>query len=669
MLKQYASQVRLIVLLAALAFFAVACTAVAKNETFFGKVVAPTEDVVHYVSGSESESLDTQVGSGNNDIRIYMALAEGLVEYDPKDMSPIPGVAKEWKVNNDSSELTFYLRDNAKWSNGEPITAQDFEYTFRRALSPELASRNAYLAYYIKYGQAYNSGGLFVRDPQTGKFLLEKDFAPAPKETAATTSAEAAPEKKPLAAQNTATSPERDAEAKGEDARLDTPFHQSMHEPARLVLPGDEDERKALFAKNPKLKEAVEGKEQVPIKGEDIGVEAVDARTFRITLSQSAPFFIKLLPHTVFRAVPRQAIEQYKEAWAQPGHMINSGPFMLKSWKPYDQLVVVRNPYYWDKDRIRLDSIVFYPVQEAVTVMNMYKAGQIDATANHQVPGSWLDKIRPLKDYMDAPEAGNEYYDFNTKKPPMTDKRVRQAFVMAINKEDYAQWRKIIKPMYTFVPSGIFPGYPQVRTNDFNPEKAKQLLAEAGYKDARGNFDPKKFPVSDVEINYNPEGSNQQIAEYMQAQWKQNLGLTIPLKAMEWRTFLNVRNRVEYKGIARDAWGADYMDPFTFLNLFYTGGENGAGWSHPEYDKILDEANRTLDPQKRYELLAKAESFLLDEMPVMPLATTATNWVKKPYVKGLYPNPGSIHAWKFVYIERDPAKWDYGVPDMTKTSE
>jgi oligopeptide transport system substrate-binding protein len=134
---------------------------------------------------------------------------------------------------------------------------------------------------------------------------------------------------------------------------------------------------------------------------------------------------------------------------------------------------------------------------------------------------------------------------------------------------------------------------------------------------------------------------------------------------MEFRTFLNVRAKLEYKGFALGIWGADYMDPFTFLNLFSTPtGDNGSGWWDQRYSDMLDEANRTLDKQKRYELLAKAEKFLLDAQPMIPIETSSTNWVKKPYVKGMFPNAGSLFPWKFVYIERDPAKWDYGKPAM-----
>jgi oligopeptide transport system substrate-binding protein len=135
--------------------------------------------------------------------------------------------------------------------------------------------------------------------------------------------------------------------------------------------------------------------------------------------------------------------------------------------------------------------------------------------------------------------------------------------------------------------------------------------------------------------------------------------LTVPLKNIEWRTFLSLRESLQYRGAARAGWIGDYLDPYTFLDLFATPtGNNSTGWFDPTYARLLREANRETDPAARYAALARAEKMLLDMQPVMPLSTNATNFVKKPYVKGLYPNPLTLHAWKFVYIEHDPAKWD-----------
>jgi oligopeptide transport system substrate-binding protein len=121
---------------------------------------------------------------------------------------------------------------------------------------------------------------------------------------------------------------------------------------------------------------------------------------------------------------------------------------------------------------------------------------------------------------------------------------------------------------------------------------------------------------------------------------------------------LSVRSRLEYDGVARGGWSGDYMDPFTFLSMFTTaGGDNGTGWTDPAFVRILDAANRQTERQARYAALAVAETFLLDAQPVIPLYTNATNWLKKPYVKGLYANPVTMHAWKYVHIEHDPAQW------------
>jgi ABC-type oligopeptide transport system substrate-binding subunit len=585
-----------------------------------------------------------------------MALFEGLVEYHPKTLRPVPALAERWDVNNDSSEFTFHLRQNGRWSNGDPIDANDFVYSFRRALSPELASRNAYLASYIKYAEAYTAKAVFVRDPKTGEFLLARDFQDDP-----------SPE--PLSAKPVAGNGEYQASAVEEKPDPDTAFHRLMHSPMRFTLPGDEKARNKLLDKNPKIKEAVTGKEFVPVTAEDLGVEAVDKYVVRISLVQPAPFFTGLLAHQVFRIVPRKVIEQFGNRWTEPEHIVTCGPFKVKTWRPYDKLVVERDPMYWDAATVKLDEIHFYPMADNPSIMNLYKVGEVDAVLNHTVPNAWLDVVRTKKDYMDSVEAAIDYLQINVTKPPMNDVRVRKAFNFAIDKNAWAAWRKIVKPLTAFTPEGIFQGYPQPKGDQFDPERARQLLGEAGFpvvKKGDGSYSCPSFPVGEVEYIYNTQESNKAMAEWMQAQWKQNLGITVSLRNMEWKTFLNVRAKLEFKGFSRGAWSADYMDPFTFLSLFYTGGESGTGWLDPVYVAMLDEANRTLDQTKRYELLAKAEKYMLDAQPVIPIDTAAVNWVKKPYVKEMFPNPGSLFAWKYVYLERDQQKWDYATPNLAE---
>ncbi|MCY7374915.1 MAG: peptide ABC transporter substrate-binding protein [Pyrinomonadaceae bacterium] len=582
------------------------CAVSGENEPYFGRTVPPSKDVMRYVSGPEPESLDPQIGTGQVEQRIYLALFEGLVEYDPQTLEPIPAIAERWETNADSTEFTFYLRKNAKWSNGEPITARDFVYTMRRGLDPELASRGASQAYYIKNAKAYNEGAVFVQNAETGEFLT-------------------------------------DAEA---------------NVSARLILPGTEKKRAALLEKNPPLAQESAGKTFVPVRGEDLGVEAVDDYTVKISLTQPVPFFVKILPYNLFRFVPEKSIEQFGAKWTQPENIVTSGAFKLKEWSPYDQIVVEKNPNYWDAGSVRLERIEFYPVEDQGTMMNLYKAGYIDATYNRSVPRGWLFSIEKKLDYQDALEASIEYYIINTTAPPMNDVRVRQAFAMAIDKRLITVLRRNSKPSSTLIPTNIFKDYPTAQTTNFNPEAAQKLLAEAGYRDAAGNYDASKFPIEEVAITYNTSAGNKFVAEIVQSQWKQNLGLTVPLKNMEAKTFFSATAKLEYKGFARFGYAADYVDPYNFLSILAAdGGDNGTGWKDERYNKLLDVANRTLDNQKRLQLLAEAESLLLSEQPIIPLTTASTNWLKKPYIKGMYPNALTLHPWKFVYVERDEAKW------------
>ncbi len=658
MARVYLKQLITGLAITSLVFGAISCRALATNEEFFGKTTPPARNLLRYVNGAEPETLDPAVSSGQPEARIYMALYEGLVEYDPKSLNAIPAIAERWDVNNDSSELVFHLRKNARWSNGDPIDAHDFVYSIRRAISPEVLSRTAALAYYIKYAQALNQKSVFVRDPRTTQFLLDQDFP-----------AGGAALSEPLS-QKSLEANEREYEptAAQPEPHPDTAFHHLMHSPGRLVLPADEKERNKLLAGDPKLGAAVAGKEFVKVTAEDIGVEAVDDYTVRISLSQPAPYFVDLMAHQLFRLVPRKIIEKYGEAWTDQANIVTCGPFKLKSWKPYNELVVERDPMYWDAAKVNLDEIRFYYSIDHSTSMNLYKVGEADAITNHGVPNPWLDVIRPKKDFMDAAESAITYLLINTTQPPMNDLRVRRAFNMAIDKATYSKAKQTTKPLSAFTPEGIFVGYPQPKGDPFDPEQARELLGEAGYPVTRasdGSFQCEKFPAEGLTLIFASHTANKALSEFMQAQWMQNLGITISLSNMESKTYMAARSKLEYKGFALALWGADYMDPTTFLNIFLTpGGDNGSGWWDQKYVDLLEEANHTIDRQKRYELLAKAEKYMLDAQPMIPIETPSVNWVKKPYVKGLYPNPTSLFAWKFVYIERDPAKWDYKTPSL-----
>ena len=206
------------------------------------------------------------------------------------------------------------------------------------------------------------------------------------------------------------------------------------------------------------------------------------------------------------------------------------------------------------------------------------------------------------------------------------------------------------------------------KARKFDPEKARKLLAEAGFPVTQNGADgralrisrsirSRSFTIRATTTNPSPSSFRHSV--------QAESGITLQLKNQEWKTFLNTRKQLEYNGLGRAGWIGDYMDPMSFLKLFYgPNNDSSTGWTKPAYDKLIDDANREPDPKKRFEKMAEAEFMVMQEQPVLPWQTQKTNFLRKPYVKGLYPNPGTLHAWKFVYIEQDPAKWDRDVENI-----
>jgi oligopeptide transport system substrate-binding protein len=341
---------------------------------------------------------------------------------------------------------------------------------------------------------------------------------------------------------------------------------------------------------------------------------------------------------------------------------------------------------------VKLDGVRFLPLEEATTMMNLYKSGRVDAIYNHTVPSAWFEYISQFKDeYLLHPEMSNEFYAFSVKKPPVDKVEVRRALSLSIDREALAGYMKTQQSLANFTPEGVFPEYDKVRkrvfavlakkdgisedewnSRKFDPKRACGYMEKAGYRVVsrpNGRCRVDDFPAGDVSLTYNTRESNKQIAEFVQAQWKQNLGIEIQIKNLEWKTYLEYRSKVQYKGIIRAGWVGDYIDPFAYCQFFYTTkNDSGTGWWSPKYDQLIEKANATRDPEKRLEILAEAEYMVLADQPVIPLGTQQSNWMKKPYVKGMYPNPGTLHPWKFIWIEKDPAKWDQDV-DKIMTSQ
>lgn len=509
---------------------------------YFGDVTPPTGNVLTFTNGAEPEGIDPGKISGQPDGRVARAIFEGLTTPDPRTMEPQPGQAYRWEISADGRTYTFHLRPGLVWSDGSPLGAEDFLWSWRRALRPETASRNAGLLFPIENAQAFNEGQLT-------------------------------------------------------------------------------DETK-------------------------IGLTAPDDSTFVVRLASPTSYFLFLTQYYTFLPVPRRVVEKYGARWTNPGTIVSNGPFLLEKWRQGDRFEFVRNARYWDAKSVKLDRVVALSVDDINTCTNLYKAGVTDWNTSGNIPSQFLPYMRPFADYRAQRYQGVYFYSINLTRKPFDNPWVRRALAYALDRESIA--RDLLKgardPWGNFAPAG-YPGYASPPGQTFDPDKARECLARAGYPGGRG------FPK--FAILFNTSEDHRRIAEAIQSMWKRVLGVNVTLSNEEWGSYLQDATSLHYD-VARRSWIGDYLDPNSFLACFRSGdGNNRTGFADRHYDALLDQAAVELDPARRMEILAQAERYLLDQAPVIPIYLYRTSELVKPYVRGLYSTPLDTHPLKGVWIDRD----------------
>lgn len=504
------------------------------------------EQILHKGNQIEPEDLDPQVVSGVSEYRILSALFEGLLTPDPVDLHPIPGVAQSWDVSEDGRIYTFHLRENARWSNGDPVTAQDFIFSYNRLLHANLGAPYAYRLYAIKGAEAYHKG-------------KTNDFS-------------------------------------------------------------------------------------------TLGIKALDDYTLQIELQEPLPYFAPMITFMSWYPVHKDTIlkhgqiDQRGTPWTRPGNMVSNGPFQLKNWEISKKLVVQRNPYYWNKDTVRLNEIHFHPIESHNTEERAFRAGQLHLTETIPLPKVATYKRTPY--LLTAPFFQTYTYVFNTQKAPFNDKRVRQVLSLALDRRAIVEniTKRCENPAYSFVPQGV-AGYCTTAKIEENVERAREILAELGYPNGKG------FPT--VRLLYNSSDAHKSVAEALQHMWRKNLNIHVELENQEWKVFLRERaGAARNFNLARLGWLGDYMDPNAFLEIFTSkSGNNMSGWANAQYDHYIAEANKTLDQKKRFEYFDKAENLLMDELPVLPIYFCNSAYLIQPSVKNWKPNLIDIHPYNTIYLD------------------
>jgi len=382
---------------------------------------------------------------------------------------------------------------------------------------------------------------------------------------------------------------------------------------------------------------------QEQAESEDVGVRALNEVTLLVELEEPTGYFLQLLTLHRTYPVPRHVVQAHGEAWTEAGKIVTCGPFKLEVWNQGESMLLSRNPGYHGRFTGNIERVELFFRRRRTSadseMLEMYEADGLDIL-DLQLPGWDHARQRHVEEYITGPKLFTWFAGFNVSQPPFDDRRVRRAFALAIDKETLAD---VVLGGYEFpatggyVPPGM-PGHSAGIGLPYDPDRARQLLAEAGWPGGRG------FPTVGTLRSLNSETR----CEYLQAQWEENLGIEVRYETVKSVTF-RYRLNHEPPDMYVWNWGADFPDPDNFLraNPF----RRSTRWRNEAYERLLVQARRMMDQEERVNLYRQADRILVEEAPVIPLSYDRSHLLVKPWVSR-YPTSGiRWWFWKDVVIE------------------
>lgn len=366
------------------------------------------------------------------------------------------------------------------------------------------------------------------------------------------------------------------------------------------------------------------------------GVKAIDEKTLEIKLLKPVPYFLQILAESLAFPVKKEIVEKFGDKWTRPENIVSAGPYKLKEWRVSEKIVLEKDPNYYGADSVKIKKIVALPIVERQTAVDLFNQGRLDWTGYNGAPNAMVPSFKSDPNFRVNPGFITYFYRFNTTRAPLNDPRVRMALSLAINRKEIVE--KVTRageiPTGILVPQGVgtykSPKSPVTDDYKANVEKAKKLLAEAGFPGGKG--------MRKLALQYNTDENHKRIALAVQQMWKRELGVEIEPYNQEWKVYLKAQESLDYD-ISRSAWAGDYPDASSFLELFTsTSANNMTGWKNAQYDQLFSDANKTMDGSKRNGLLAKAEGILLNEMPFAPVFFMTNFSFVRPELQGFVPN-------------------------------
>ena len=505
-----------------------------------GAMAEPVQELV-FALQNQPDGVDPSITSNSFAAPFLLNTFEGLVTFDTADGSTIPGNAESWTIGEDGLTYTFTLREGLKWSDGSPLTAQDYLYTLKRVLTPETGAQYVTLVTdYIVGSQEYYDG--------TGS-------------------------------------------------------------------------------------------------EEDLGVKAPDDRTLELTLKVPAPYFLSILTHWTFSPVQQATVEANGDQWTnKPETYVVNGPFKVSEFNIGESVVLVKNSEYYNADLVKLEKVTFRYIEDSGTALLAYEAGDVDGSRT--IPPSDFARLRAANaGAVVVPAYATTFYDINNTKAPYDNALVRKALNLAIDRraliDDVVQTPaypafSLIGPSYVVNGEDFVEGRSNFGLSETaDVEAARAALAEAGYPDGEG------FPT--LQLSYYTNDVVKKTVEAMAAMFTENLGITVEISNEDWAVYYDNILAGNYE-VGAMGWGADYLHPMTFLPLLKTGDPNNhTGYSNPEYDALVEQAQQEIDPVAAMDIMRRAEAIAAVEYPMLYVFHRSNTMLMRNAVKGyLFDYAGGI---------------------------
>lgn len=386
-------------------------------------------------------------------------------------------------------------------------------------------------------------------------------------------------------------------------------------------------------------------------KADTLGVKAVGKYKLVVTLERRIAYFDKLMGFAVFFPQSEKAVTKYGSKYGTASkYMLYNGPFKQTGWTGSNlSWKMVKNPYYWDKKNVKLDTITWSVQKTPSTSYNLYQSNKLDYTG---LDASQTKQLKNQKGYVTLNQGATFYMQFNqAKNKYLANTNIRKALSLAVDRKGLtSSLGGNSVPANTLTPTQLTDVNGEDYTKRISKSAESFYPASTNKKEAVKylNKGLKELGVSkfSFKILSDDTDSGKKTTEFLQSTFESTFGnkVSVSVQNLPFKTRLS-RSTAGNFDVVISGWSADFADPISFLDLFTsTNPENNGKWKNTSYDKLIADSKTTASTSKRWDDLTKAEDILLNNVGVAPLYYNTNAALIRPTVKDVYQNRGT---WNF----------------------